>query len=69
MGINQFLLFLVKTNIVNVNKFATGEWANIAIRWRNLRYNDTASYINLRSDDEFVGGLEVSEDPNIFIKH
>ena len=52
-----------------VKKIVSGEWANIAIRWRNLRYNDTASYINLRSDDEFVGGLEVSEDPNIFIKH
>ena len=39
--------------------FFSGQWSNIAIRWINLRYNDTPSYIQLRSNEEFVGGLEV----------
>ena len=39
--------------------FCSGQWSNIAIRWINLRYNDTSSYIKLRSNEEFVGGLEV----------
>ena len=39
--------------------FCSGQWSNIALRWINLRYNDTPSYIKLRSNEEFVGGLEV----------
>ena len=38
---------------------STGQWANIAIRWSTLQYNDTTSYIKRKSNEEFVGGLEV----------
>ena len=56
------LLFGVQIDVI-LNKaskhFCSGQWSNIAIRWINLRYNDTPSYIKLRSNEEFVGGLEV----------
>ena len=38
---------------------AIGQWANIAIRWLTLQYNDADEYIKRKSKDEFVGGLEV----------
>ena len=38
-----------------------GQWANIALRWSTLQYHDQYSYIQLRSNEEFVGGLEVNK--------